>query len=532
MFCGISWADVIYTSNNWKGNGNSNFDDFQETVKRIRVDGSGNISEISSKIRGEEYGDDKYYRFHVVSVDGRERLITFNPVEVETAPGVFTTEDKTQIRVYSLDDLSKPRASQIFPDTSMPNVDDGQPTAWGSNVLLPCKDNTIVELNPETCSIVQSYTYPEQNDLAHGVGFSTLVQIWREKIYAVFRVHPFNQNAVHTSSLRGADTAGDPFNDFVEMSQLGRITDDLTQLNPITNYKGSESEIQQVDGRNAIRYFTEMYSIDGKLYIIYYTHFTDVIGEQELGIYCFSDSVNLETASKIIYPDNLYITGMCSDGHGGIYISAYEFSSSTGGQGGYETMGYMMEDLTDSAVFHYDGTALTKVFTMSPGASQWTLDTIAYDKQNGILILSEGSANDYTKKLLFLSPDASGNLHEVNSIEKVLWFSIAESSSSYNSDENTPSPDNTNNAPTTDNTPTVNDNNQSNDIPANDTPPADNNQPYPPYDDPYGYDDGYDRRPDYGEGAGESKGSGGCSSGFWMICLAASASIAMSKKGR
>ena len=526
MFCGISQADVIYTSDNWDRNGNSNFDDFQKTVKRIRVDSSGRISEISSKILGEEYGDDEYYRFHVVSVDGRERLITFNPVEVETAPGVFTTDDKTQIRVYSLDDLSKPLASQIFPDTSMPNVDDGQPIVWESNVLLPCKDNTIVALNPETCSIVQSYTYPEQNELAHVVDLNTLVQIWKGKIYAAFRVYPFNQSAVHTSSLRAADVAGDPFNDFAEMSQFGRITDDLMQLNPIINDIGSESEIQQVDGRNASRQFFEMYSIDGKLCILYSTYFTDGTGERELGIYCFSDSINLEAAEKIIYPNNLYITGMCSDGHGGIYISAYEFSISTIGQGGYETMGYMREYLTDSAVFRYNGTALTKVFTMSPGENQWTINTIAYDKQNGILILSGESLNDYTKKLLFLSPDESGNLHEINSIDNVLWFSVAESSSSSSDNGNTPSPDNGNNTPPSDNTPPSTDKNQSNDIPANDTPSTDNNQPYTPY------DNGYDRRPDYGEGAGESKGGGGCNSGFLMMCLSASALIAMSKKSR
>ena len=499
LMCAVSSADVLYLDFSTDNN------DYISEIHRVRLDSSGNMTTVYGIDR--KNLEDTFSNFYAVNVNSKDIILTFD--DPDTKNHSYDGEDRIKICIYDPDDLTKPTISKIFTYSQLPYDYDMRPEVWKNNLIFPCKDNTIVEINPQDLSIVSSYTYPEKDGLRHYL--TSRVQIFIGKIYAMFYVWPFKHNAVHVSSLRASDSEGDSYEDFAEMDRTGHITSDLKQLDPIiTSDRSSESasEDQYVDGKKAYRRFLNMYSVDDKLYVISALRFIET-GDSEYCMYCFSGNINFESAGKIILPKNIAVKEICTDGNGGLYISANEYEENMIVLGLIDLT--MPPEVKSAAIYHYDGKNVSRVYgiTVTNEAYKPGISSMKYDRQNNILIASVVNTG-WVGKLTFFKPGTTGNLQVIREINNVMCFDVTENSSSSspdggnNSEPNTP-PDNGGN------------NSEPNTPPDNGRNPVVNPNPNDPS---YDYDDYYDYYDHDGRETGRSSGGGGCDSGFGIIGLA------------
>lgn len=459
LMCSTLHADILYL-------------DESSGLCKITADSSGNLASVPLMVSYDLR--DLRERFiggwnKVININSREFLVT---LKQERDGSTETESSDTTVSVYETNNLSVPVSSKRFTYSELPYVSYSRESnieVWGNNILIPCLDSTIVEIDPLSCAVAGRYKYDEgvPDYIIEGYGnFSPLaapmIAVFRGKIYAAFESYNFEKTrtASITSSFRAADGGPIPYRYFVEMSSLGVISRELPQL-----YMSS-AVFPTV--------FSDPRTIDGKLHLKYITPITGENGRpvsHDRGIYVFSNDINLASAKKIAFPKGVTVeenSAVCSDGSGGIYFRAYKYNDS------YSDNSMLIqwvdyENVEEEGIYHYDGSSVSKVYT-------GTILSMVYDKALNTLFVSvpvkvpqeiNGIMREVTTgNLLALRPDASGNLSTAMEIKNA-YLGVCEtvqnlpSSSNQNTNTNNQNT-NTNNQNTNTNNQNTNTNNQSN----------------------------------------------------------------------
>ncbi len=419
--CSCAYADVVYDSFIINSQG-----EYERTLKRIT---SGN-----NQVSGDILTNYTASRFYIIKSGGKESILTFEPVEVSSRENY-----DTKISVYDFNITATLRASNTFTYSALPlPYECGQPSEWGSHILLPGHGNTIAELDPSNCNLTNSYTYPKNNTL--NTIKDSHVCVRNGRIYATFYVWPFK------AAFTDSDTASEPYADFVEMSALGTITNNLAALDSLTGETTSD-EIE-FDGKKAALEYKSLNEAGGKLYAFYSVLFTEDL-TFENGMYCFTGNIDTSTAKRAIFPESVYPVGICTDGGEGAYISAYEFEAGTQA-GEVYSQSLPMDKLKALAIYHYDGANLSRAYSVTAANMFANIGRLKYDANNKILfaMINQG---DYGSILTAFRADSSGNLNVVGQTQNVLWFDITESELPQEAQEETTDTDDDTSQETTDN---------------------------------------------------------------------------------
>ena len=420
--CSCAYADVVYDSFVINSQG-----EYERTLKRIT---SGN-----KQVSGDILTNYNANRFYIIKSGGKESLITFEPVEVSSRENY-----DTKISVYDFDISATQKASSTFTYSALPlPYDYGQISAWGSHILLPGHGNVIAELDPSNCALTGSYTYPKQNTL--NTTEDTEVFVSGGKIYAKFYVWPFK------AAFTGSDTASQPYADFVEMSALGTITNQLTGLDSLTGETTSD-EIE-FDGKKAALEFKSLNEAGGKLYAFYSVLFTEEL-TFENGMYCFTGNIDMASAKRAIFPEGVYPVNICTDGGEGAYISAYEFEAGTQAGQVYSWQ-LPMDKLKSLAIYHYDGANLSRAYSVTAANMFANVGRMKYDTNNKLLFATVNQG-DYGSVLTAFEAESSGSLKVIGETQNVLWFDVTDSELPQETHvDETPSTDDDTSQETTDN---------------------------------------------------------------------------------
>lgn len=506
MCCSV-YADVIYIEDG--------------SIYRLTADTSGSLQSV--RLNGDFDGTPK-----IVNINGRELLLVFG----HEGGGSLETSQTLSISVYDTSNFSTPIVSKRFQFSELPYISPLKNVeVWGNNILLPCLNNTIVEFDPLSCSIVGRYTFEDDLSDSFRQSYSHLlknipapfVTVFNGKIYAAFASYNYAKigSEVNSASVIAADGDPEPFKYFVEMSSLGVISRELPELYA------------------SVRECSDPRAIDGKLYVKYVEPVRNENGRvisHNRGIYVFSSEVSISSAQKIVFPKGVTVdesSSLCSDGRGGIYFAAYKYYDS------YEDDSVIIvwidpASVEESGIYHYDGSSVSKVYTGN-------VLNVVYDETLNMLFTAvayttkltiEGVTEDVeSSKLVMLRPDSYGNFSVVREINESYWCEVMQGTTSP---VPAPSPTSGDNPPSS-NPPTTNPTNppSSNPPSVNPTPTSNDSRPdyntNPPYyyddpyydDDPYYYDDPYYDDPYYdGRDSRSPGGSGGCNSGFGLAVLA------------
>ncbi|MBQ7674405.1 MAG: hypothetical protein IJT36_07860 [Alphaproteobacteria bacterium] len=376
VLCQAVSADVICRSIN---------DDDYFVYTRLSIDTSGNFKESSFPLTAEDW-----QQFFIVKVNNKELLMVFNRGDDTTG----NDEYDTIISTFDMNNFnaSNPIATRKFSYSELP-ANYSAPVVFGNNVLIAGnKNHSIVEIDPMTLSVIQNYSYVTTVN-GQSENAAAEVTVSNGKIYATLQVYDYDK--LTTSSVRASDGGPQNFSYFVEMSKLGTITKELSDL------------YVNIDCSN-------LRDIDGNLYVDYVKRSQRVGDSPEKGIYRLSKELDPDKKIIIVFPEGVSTFAQrklsCSDGKNGFYFV------------GYESSGKIF-------IYHYNGSALNKAYTFTQGNCQ----EIKYDKQSGFVFLINSaitSGNDNSPKLLALKPDSSGNLTLVKEINRVLWFELSETSNS------------------------------------------------------------------------------------------------------
>ena len=383
VLCCSANADVIYRSLN------DDDDDFVYT--KLSIDASGNFQESALPLKSGVWSD-----FSIVKVSNKELMMIFER-------GNKAGQDKynTNVSTFDMSNLSKPIASKTFSYPSLIISElNSTPVVWGNNILLNCKNNTIVELDPFTLSEISRYEYVEENlpdYLKRDADIDgAYVIVCNGKIYAMFDSVEYSKLTANTASIQVSDGGPQSFNYFVEMSSLGTITRELQDL---------------YIGRNCYN----LTNIDGKLYVDYEEY------NNEKGICSLNNALKLDKI--ILFPQDVsresYFSFSCSDGNGGFYFTAYQAKT--------------------YSIYHYDGSEIKKVYTLlnlEENFARPYVTQMEYDSQSGMIFVVV-SENEQNRKLVALKPNSEEKITSVKEISNVSWFELTTSQTDDNASSET-----------------------------------------------------------------------------------------------
>ena len=426
-FSATGHADVVYEK--------FDLENDDASYITIEIDSDGNFTQTSSIEVSYLFN-----RFSVLDINGKSIIITYNDVyDDNDTPNT----NEVIIAIYDVNDLSKPMATKKFSGEKRP-YEYGNPAVWGNNILIPCYKNTIIEINPETCSIINTYTHNEAESMYKLYDITpgpARVNVYNNKIYATFDSVMYDK--LNISNVVSVADGGTPtFAYTVEMSSLGKITAEMSKLH------------QASLGYN-------LRTVDGNLYDNYFTTLQNK--SLESGLYRFKTDVAPDTADKITFPSGTFIldtrtrtyeyaTGqeaICSDGNGGLYFIAYDTNISSLNSKSSEP--FELENVKDIAIYHYnDDTGLKKVYTMLTANDLENnitpVSRIRYDRQSDLVFVGKISSTEIEMnidgenvkvpksdgKLIALKPDSSGNLTVVREFENAFSFEAFETSEKSN----------------------------------------------------------------------------------------------------
>lgn len=391
ILCRTAYADLFYAKDSSLGH--------------LIEDSSGNFQEgpVVTNLLNENQG------LIPIKYKGRSSWLFFDTYKSEISYNLDDSHTHTvsvdnfkSFRIYDIDNFDTPITSC---DISSRNMR----MSWGlfmrgDNILCAgtAKSNAegiiecgILEINPETGEVVNQYLkqFPADNTL----GATCIIELCNNKIYALF-------NTLNAE------------NDFMEMSELGVITNNFSELDgPIPEYGL---------GLPDVKLYSLFKEIGGDLYLEY-----TIMGEvntptskrpfwgekivfpKEFGILRFNDDVSLSTASevaKINYTvtndkikgsshSNSYILySDAHDGNGGIFFYTEDFTAEDALGSGLS--GGAMQELRELNVYYADNTGnVSKIYNAGefkqPDYPDLTsietyINSMYYDTANKKLFLS------------------------------------------------------------------------------------------------------------------------------------------------
>ena len=301
----------------------------------------------------------------------------------------YTGSDSVNLAVYDPNNLSQPIANGFLDG----HINDITVAELGSNIVLSSYgDDSIVEINPETCEIVSTYTEP-------GYSFVYLCA------YGGQIVAYLTQNNSYNSK-------------FITMDRLGNLTgtfnieEDVFWI-PAGELAVSGGELYFTLGDNMYPYASDAADVQG-IYRV-----SNMLG-----------NMNVRNAVRITADNPEHI---CRDGKGGLYYTVYGANH----LGGAHSNRY---------IYHWDGTSSSQVFDLlsyRADISNIGIRKIDYDIKNGILYAF------LENELVALTPDSSGQLTASQPITEALrWAVVGNPADSSSGSTITPTP-----SPTPQNTP-------------------------------------------------------------------------------
>ena len=380
IFCGTAQADLFYYKDYLSPEG-TDYSNVIRDLGRITEDGSGNFQEGPALMNGLKFNQ----WFTTIKYKGQNRLLYIDNAQTQSILSIYNTDNfNTPITTCNVSNLS---------------ITGGSTAMWGDNVLLAgaFNDGTsgIIEVNPETGEIVKKYTRDNTNYCE--------VTVCGNKIYAFFYAKNFYDDGVNAT-------------DYVEMSDVGSITDELTSFEHLNG--------EDLEGKIICDHFT---ALDGKLYADYeISNYT--AGVIEAGLLRFDSTVNPSAGHKITssrkncWVDNETLSGINND------MVFVEYGSK------------------DIKIYLYDGSVVNDIHTIERESTNsegsrtiHSIDSMYYDRENGRILFTLYTTYGFNRllsnKLVVLSKNSDGSFSVSQEIDGISSIIFVDASSEGGSDD-------------------------------------------------------------------------------------------------